>query len=81
LSFYLTNPYSHILKKELEEERLLYGKHSITLIPLEEPVRILKDQGLVPSGNGILEPIMPADLKINRTEHLNRYLILATKPK
>jgi GT2 family glycosyltransferase len=81
LSFYLSNPYSHILKKELEEERLLYGKHSVTLIPLEEPVRILKDQGLVPSGNGILEPIMPADLKINRTEHLNRYLILATKPK
>jgi len=81
LSFYLRNPYSHILKKELEEERLLNGVHSITLIPIEEPVKILKEQGLIPNGNGILERILPAELKINRSEHLNRYLILATKPK
>jgi GT2 family glycosyltransferase len=81
ISFYLRNPYSHVLKKELEEERLLNGKHSITLIPLEEPVTILREQGLIPNGNGILEPILPAELKINRSEHLNRYLVLATKPK
>jgi len=81
ISFYLRNPYSHVLKKELEEERLLIGAHSITLIPIEEPVRILRDQGLIPNGNGILEPILPAELKFNRSEHLNRYLILATKPK
>lgn len=81
ISFYLRNPYSHVLKKELEEERLLIGAHSITLIPIEEPVRILRDQGLIPNGNGILESILPAELKFNRSEHLNRYLILATKPK
>lgn len=81
ISFYVNNPYSLSLKRELEEEILLNGKHSMTLIPLAEPVDILYEQGLKPSANGIFEAILPTKLNLNRTEHLNRYLVLAVKPK
>ena len=81
ISFYLTNPYSLGLKRELEEERLLNGKHSMTLIPLNEVVSILMEQGLKPNASGIFEANLPSILMPNRSEHLNRYLVLATKPK
>lgn len=79
LAFYVTNPYSLHFKKELEEERLLTGKHSITLIPITEPISILNGSGLTTLLHAILEGNLPAELNKSRTEHLNRYLILAEK--
>lgn len=79
LAFYVNNPYSFGFKKALEEERLLNEKHSVTLIPIIEPISILNGLGIHTQLNAILEPNLPAELKPNRTEHLNRYFILATK--
>ena len=81
LAFYVNNPYSLVVKKELEEERLLNGKHSVTLIPVTEPISILEGFGIKTRLNAILEPNPPAELNKNRTEHLNRYLIIAEKPE
>jgi GT2 family glycosyltransferase len=79
LSFYVTNPYSLHFKKELEEERLLNGKHSITLIPIIEPISILNGLGIKTQLHAILEANLPAELNKSRSEHLNRYLVLAEK--
>lgn len=79
LAFYVSNPYSLGFKKELEEERLLNGKHSVTLIPIIEPISILNGLGIKTQVNGILETILPAELNKTRSEHLNRYFVLARK--
>ncbi|WP_143322261.1 glycosyltransferase [Clostridium sp. HBUAS56010] len=79
LSFYVNNPYGLHIKKELEEERLLNEKHSLTLIPISEPLFILNKPDLSVKVKGILEPNLPAELKKDRTEHLNRYFVLVIK--
>ncbi|MEY8356414.1 glycosyltransferase [Lachnospiraceae bacterium 54-53] len=81
LFFYVSNPYSFRLKNEMLEERMLNGRRSMTLIPITELASMLTQLGLQTQIRGIFGTNLPAELKINMSEHLDRYFVLCSKAK
>lgn len=79
LTFYVSNPYSYMVKTEITDENLLNGKRSFTLINVNEVMSLLKVQGLHVQVHTVKVPNHLSDFSKKSTEHIDKYLFLCTK--
>lgn len=79
LIFYVCNPYYYKLKQGLEQKSLLNGKLSVTLINFESMVSMMKEWNLSLQMTGIENRQLGDDWKVDSSEYIERYLVVATR--